>query len=752
MAKKDGFGSEIERMLMERPISQQGRGGPGPQPMSTGAPMNTLDDLMAELGMLRENRGELGRQGTNGRMARASTGANDLGGMDLQSSLGRPVTPRSSAAAANGGYGGGGYGGGYGGGMGSPALGSPALGSGVGLSLPPAKGALPSMASIGGAPQEPSPARQSASALGPVRAQSPMGMRRSVAGQPGGPGAGLSAMGQLAAASASITGPPSGVMERQLQLEVRVEKMEARESQLLQLVNTLQAQVVALTKQQATHSAQLAAGPPAPHPLSSGHPAAARAAPAAAAPAAAAKGGAAAAPAAHVSDEDFIQDDNEASDDESRQKDAAAKAPPAAAAGATGAAAGGSKPVDPRQPQPVPPAGAKPAAAAAADKGRPAANKLNPSTGPAADWEADVGQLRKEMGALATNVARIKTKVDQMVPGGASPLAEEVAVHGQAAEQLKGNLTQLAMDVVALHKSLQTLKSNTDKAHTVLEKSIQDVAITAQQGAVNMLAGGGGGMDPSGGHVAQVLANTGGVSGSLEDSLRNAFAKPAMRPLPQFNSGDAGFMPDNAGALAAAANFGGGPGGPRPPPGGPPPGPPGAQGQGLGAAWALLNSFEEQAQQEQHEAQKAAVIAKQAMGVVDAKVKQVIMHVDRHMQAVQGDIENRLGMYEQTIIRMAKQIDAVQKAMRELEAAAGSRIVVKKGGKEIDDLEALERRRFEEETRQKALAEAEAQTVQTLAKANWVKAAAMATGRFVPQKEEKKEEKKVSHGYFQGPK
>jgi hypothetical protein len=47
------------------------------------------------------------------------------------------------------------------------------------------------------------------------------------------------------------------------------------------------------------------------------------------------------------------------------------------------------------------------------------------------------------------------------------------------------------------------------------------------------------------------------VTGSLEESLRSAFAKPAMRALPSFNTSDMGFMPDNGGAAAAAAAFGG---------------------------------------------------------------------------------------------------------------------------------------------------------------------------------------------------
>ncbi len=42
----------------------------------------------------------------------------------------------------------------------------------------------------------------------------------------------------------------------------------------------------------------------------------------------------------------------------------------------------------------------------------------------------------------------------QLVPGGPSPLAEEVAAQGAAAGQLKHNLTQIAMDVVSLHKGL----------------------------------------------------------------------------------------------------------------------------------------------------------------------------------------------------------------------------------------------------------------------------------------------------------
>lgn len=42
----------------------------------------------------------------------------------------------------------------------------------------------------------------------------------------------------------------------------------------------------------------------------------------------------------------------------------------------------------------------------------------------------------------------------------------------------------------------------------------------------------------------------------------------------------------------------------------------------------------------------------QALSIVDAKVRQVVLHVDRHMQMVSADVEERLRMYEATIIRV----------------------------------------------------------------------------------------------------
>lgn len=52
------------------------------------------------------------------------------------------------------------------------------------------------------------------------------------------------------------------------------------------------------------------------------------------------------------------------------------------------------------------------------------------------------------------------------------------------------------------------------------------------------------------------------MSGSLEESLRSAFSRPAMRAPPAFSlppdaAGGQGFMPDNSGVAAAVAAFGG---------------------------------------------------------------------------------------------------------------------------------------------------------------------------------------------------
>ncbi|KAG2434417.1 hypothetical protein HYH02_012247 [Chlamydomonas schloesseri] len=771
MAKKDGdaFGSEIERMLMERPMTSSRQQGPPrePLPMASGMVTNTLDDLMAELGMLRGERGEvdrtLVRNGTR-TGPRVSDGV-ALSGHDLAP---RPTTPRSSAAAAAAAGG---------------ALGSSNSVGGSGVTLPqlgPNKiMQLPGLPSNSGSSQAPNSPSLGASpgGLGPVRAQSPMSMRRSVAGTPGG-GAGGS--GLLAPMSNVPTmGPPPGMLERQAQLEMRLEKMEARENQLMTLISQLQTQVSTLSRAQLTTQQQLAAvaaapppSPPAvaappPAPVAALQQATAKAAATTnptSSPAAAARAGAvvaaaapaAPAPPAKVSDEDFIQEDNEPSDDEKsgpgKPKNGAAKPAP-------------QKIMPPAGPAPTPPAGVAPVAGAAA---RPAVgNKLVPGGG-AAEWESDMSQLRKELANLAANLVRLREHVNTIVPGGTSAMSEAMMGQDQAMQQLKNNLTQIAMDVVSLHKGLSAHKQSTAQAHAQLEKSIVDLSVQNQTNVLNAMTqsphapGVAAQMAPNA--VASALAATGGVSGSLEETLRSAFAKPAMRAMPQFNMEAAGFMPDNSGVAAAAAAYGMGGGMPRQQQMGGGGG--GGGGGGLNGAWALLNSFEEQAAQEKAEQQKAAMIAHQAVAIVDAKVKQVVLHVDRHMQLISNDVEERLRMYEQTIIRMAKQIDIVQRVMRDLEGIATNRIVVQRGGRDLNEepappqqqavaaaqqVPAAQQVTAQPKLTSEELALKEQEERKEAVKANWLKAAAMAKGRFVKQEEPKKEVKTATHGYFGAP-
>ncbi len=157
-------------------------------------------------------------------------------------------------------------------------------------------------------------------------------------------------------------------------------KMEAREQQLMNLIGQLQQQVSALSRAQQSTQQQVSV-------LSSTTAAAATAC--ASRPSAGRQAGQQ--PYA-VSDEDFIKADNEPSDDERDGREVSPRAArdkgkgrPANgdAAAAAGAAAGL---------QPQPPGGAG---------GRP--NKLTGST-PPAEWEPEVAQLRKELGALAANV------------------------------------------------------------------------------------------------------------------------------------------------------------------------------------------------------------------------------------------------------------------------------------------------------------------------------------------------------------
>ncbi|KAG2423932.1 hypothetical protein HXX76_014873 [Chlamydomonas incerta] len=767
MSKKDGdaFGSEIERMLMERPMTSSRQQGPPrePLPMASGLVTNTLDDLMAELGMLRGERGEadrtLGRNGTR-TGPRVSDGAT-LSSHDMPQ---RPMTPRSSAAAAASAGG---------------ALGGSISVGGGGVMLPqlgPGKAAmqLPGLSGNSGSGQAPNSPSLGASpgGLGPVRAQSPMNMRRSVAGAPGAAGGGS---GLLAPMSNMPTmGAPPGMLERQAQLEMRLEKMEARENQLMTLISQLQSQVSTLSRAQQTTQQQLAAvaaapppSPPAiaapPAPVAALQQAAAAAAktnsrtnsPAPAARAVAGETGAAApAPAAaapaKVSDEDFIQDDNEPSDDEKsgsgKPKNGAAKPAP-------------QKPSQLAGPTPTPPAGAAPAAGAGAAARPAVGNKLVPGGGGAAEWESDMSQLRKELANLAANLVRLREHVNTIVPGGTSAISEAMVGQDQAVQQLKSNLTQIAMDVVSLHKGLSAHKQTTAQAHAQLEKSIVDLSVQSQTNVLNAITqsqhapGVAAQMAPNA--VANALAATGGVSGSLEESLRSAFAKPAMRAMPQFNLEAAGFMPDNSGVAAAAAAYGMGGGGggmPRQQQMG---GGGGGGGGGLNGAWALLNSFEEQAAQEKAEHQKAAMIAHQAVAIVDAKVKQVVLHVDRHMQLVSNDVEERLRMYEQTIIRMAKQIDVVQRVMRDIEGSATNRIVVQRGGRDLDEEPVPAPQQAQQPAQPKLTSEEmalkEQEERKDAVKANWLKAAAMANGRFVKQEEVKKEVKTATHGYFGAP-
>ncbi|GIL74270.1 hypothetical protein Vretifemale_4332 [Volvox reticuliferus] len=444
----DGFGGEIERMLMDRPMTRQSFSG-SPAPISTSGPGNTLDELMAELGMLRGERGEvslpdrqLGRNGTRNAPRMSATGDGSLLAGSTDGPL-RPSTPRTNAAT-------------------SAAL------AASGFVLPPAKGALPANPAAA--------ATSSAGPLGPVRSQSPMSTRRSVTGAINGPSLGgtTSPVGCSAPAV-----PPPGVLERQVQLETRLEKMELREQQLMALVSQLQQQVSTLSRAQQATQQQLAtvatAPPPAQPAVAASQPASVtlptlappaearqqspnRAAADAPRPAAAA--------ATAVSDEDYIQnDDGDSPTSSPRPRSDAAAAP-----------SGPQMPPPQQQLQqqqsqrlstPMPPATGAPGGGGGGG-GRPN-NKLVPGHTTPAEWELDVSQLRKELGALAANVVRLRDHMVTLVPGGPSPLSEELSAQAAAASQLKQNLTQIAMDVVSLHKGLtvgRQFGAEVHKCHT----------------------------------------------------------------------------------------------------------------------------------------------------------------------------------------------------------------------------------------------------------------------------------------------
>ncbi|GFR46359.1 hypothetical protein Agub_g7867 [Astrephomene gubernaculifera] len=771
-----GFGSEIEGMLRD-PTTRQSSGG-----AAVGSVANTLDDLMAELGMLRSDRREVPASPDRPPASRAgyrpgprvSNGDAITSGSDVPLRPVTPLAPRTSTAAASPSTG-----------AMTPA-GAPPVAAGGSLLLPPAKGALPAV---------PGP--------GPVRAQSPMASRRSITGGP--PGSPLPL-------SQPFPAPSPGVVERQALLESRIERMEAREHQLLSLIAQLQQQVGALTRAQQQQppsqpqpqqSQQQQQPPPPQHHQILESPSSPVGPPSSTAahlggrqPSSNSQSGptGAAAEGLPLGGESLPSPSPEAAiiaarscsrDGDPAQQTQAGASAVAAAAATPGA--GMQRPGTATNSAvsmvsgPVPPAMGAPSSS-----GRP--NKLlGPQPSPAAEWEADASQLRKEMATLAAAVVRLREQLGSLVPGGPSPLSEELAEQAVGMTQLKQNLTQIAMDVVSLHKSLTAFKQNTERTHTTFEKALNDIQLQAQTNALNVLAAapGGAGAVSSGppNAVAAALAATGGVSGTLEESLRCAFAKPAMRSLPTFsNTPELGFMPDNSGAAAAAAAFGDMAGGSSAARKGPQAAAPAAAGAagGLGAAWALLNSFEEQAAAEKEEQQKAAVIARQAMTIVDAKVQQVVLHVDRHMHMISADVEERLRMYEQTIIRMAQQIDRVQRVLRELQEqgpATSSRIVVRQGVKEVEvgdaggaaeggvlpsggGAEGAKKEPAErpEEASLAGGVEAEggvaADGANSTARENWVKAAAMATGRFVPQKEEEKKGAARStqqHGYFRAP-
>lgn len=677
---------EIEGMLTERSSQPADASEPG----TIAAAKNTLDELMAELSSRSvglDAPGTLERQLSRGNRSFRPTPPDGDGLLRSSPSSGSPPSRLQSRSAA------------------------PMPPTGPGLA------ALPTMSPLGAlqSPQlSPLIPRQSSSGsigglspLGPVRPQSPMANRRATVsglgaidvqhqGQPssprlladgfvgeaaplpGGPPHALPGPGPLSPLAPSRPQspmPPSGVTDRQqAQLEARLDKLEAREQQLLQVIHVLQQQVSGLTRtvhhqdkaRPATGTGSESPGPATPR---------------------------------HA---------------------------PAWAADDKGPSSGGGSP----GPGPGP---------AGSNLPRGPSLALQSKMGPPAEWEGDVEHLRKELGALAAGVGSLKARVEGLVPGGPAPLAAEVAGHAEAQSVLKQHITHLAGDVVTLQKSLQGLKQHFDKATHSLQQSVQEVSLQLRTSAVSSSA-----------PAPQASSQYGSHSNGLEDSLRTTFSRPAMRALPSFRpegSMDANYS--SSGVAAAITAFGGVSSNGR---GGLPQQQELQGGQGgINAAMAMLTGFEEQAAMEQQEQRHSAMVAKQAMVLVDAKVKQVVVHVDRHMSFIKEDFDERLRMYEKTIIRLAQQIDritskGVQDGIMPVRPSASG--VLEPASAPSKDTRGLSRSSDGNTAALRAQND-EAADAANARRGNWIKASAASSGRFVPQIEEPRE--KPRNQYFAPP-
>ena len=100
-----------------------------------------------------------------------------------------------------------------------------------------------------------------------------------------------------------------------------------------------------------------------------------------------------------------------------------------------------------------------------------------------------------------------------------------------------------------VHVCVQSLKQHFDKATHGLQQSVQEVTLQLRTSAVASSA------PPALMHQASMASGaSNGSGGGLEDSLRSAFARPAMRALPSFRPHEPSL--DKSGVAAAITVFG----------------------------------------------------------------------------------------------------------------------------------------------------------------------------------------------------
>lgn len=108
------------------------------------------------------------------------------------------------------------------------------------------------------------------------------------------------------------------------------------------------------------------------------------------------------------------------------------------------------------------------------------------------------------------------------------------------------------------------------------------------------------------------------------------------------------------------------------------------------------------------------------------------------------------------VLQMAQQIDRVSRSVKELDGTP-QRLVITQGNATVKEQQQAAQqspRETQGEDREAAAARLDdinAAADSANARSNWVKAAAMATGRFVPQKSDNQQKSEKRGGYFAAP-